>query len=74
MSDFGAFPENRAARDRIFAPDRTYVEGLFHDIDGLDLHETTEALVSSIREQWDANRWMSPKQLRTLEDVVRRGR
>lgn len=67
-------PAASSARDRIFAADPVYVDGLFAEIVGLDLHTSTEELVDSLREQWGTRQTLTPAQLRTLETIVRRGR
>lgn len=62
------------ARDRIFARSPQEIDGLFAQLVGADLHETTEAIVTSLARQWQTTHRLTEKQTRLLETIVRRGR
>lgn len=74
--DLGHMPGERpqTARDRIFGVDPAVIDDLFVQAGTLDLHASSAELVHSFFAQWRQRRELSPKQLRTLEDIVRRGR
>lgn len=74
-SEMGDFPgEPVSARERIFHVDPDHIDGLFQDAGTLTLHDSSAALVHSFFAQWKQRRQLSPKQVRTLEDIVARGR
>lgn len=77
-SDLGDLPwENHRlseARQRIFAADPAHVRQLLADAELCDLNEWATAFVADLRTWIAAGQTISPKQLRTLEDIVARGR